>query len=318
MPGQHTWTYDAPSGVWKNHALSKDTFRASIADTKTVQFLKAVDGFGRKQGDTVTLQRVSNLSIPTTGVLSETQRIPEDTISFSTKAVTVSEYGRAVPFTNLSNELSQIEMPDEVNIALQKQMAVTLDIAAIAPMKGTSAKIKAIPTSETAVTFDTDGTPSSQGIANLNYAHIEQIRDYLASTLNAMPYQGSEYFCLAATKALRGVKQDPKFEVWNRYTNAEAKAIGEVGKIEGIRFVEVNNTSVLSGSKGLNSVQGEAVFFGMDAAVMAQVLAPHIRVQSRQDFGRSMAAAWYGILAFDVVWDTANAGEAHIVHFTSS
>lgn len=316
MGQQHTWTYDAPSGVWKSHTLSKNVYRASIADTQAMQFLKTVDGFGRKRGETVTLQRVSNVTVPTSGVLNENQKIPEDTISFSTKAVTVSEYGRSVPFTNLANELSQLELPDEVNMTLQKQMALTLDIAAMQAFK--NAKIKAIPTSGTQITFDTDGTPSSQGTDNLNYAHIEQIRDYLASTLNASPYQGSEYFSMASTKACRGIKQSPEYEVWNRYTNAEAKANGEIGKIEGIRFVEVKHAGALSNSKGLNSVQGEAVFFGMDAAVQAMVLAPHIRVQSSGDFGRSMAAAWYGILAFDLVWDTANPGEANIVHFTSS
>lgn len=316
MPGQFQWALDAPTGVWKNHALSSKVFRASIAETKTMQFVMPVDGYGRKMGESVTLKRVSNLTDPTSAVLVENQRIPEDTISFSTKAVTVSEWGRAVTFTNLSNELSPLEIPDEVEIALQKQMAKVLDKAAMVGFQ--NAKVKAIPTSETQITFDTDGTPSSAGVANLNYSHVEQIRDYLHSTLHAMPYSGDEYFSLAATKALRGIKQDPKFEVWNRYTNSEAKATGEVGKIEGIRFIEVNNTNVLSASKGTGSVQGEAVFFGADPVAMAQVLAPHLRVQSNGDFGRSLAVAWYGILNFDIVWDTANAGEANVVHFTSS
>ena len=29
----HSWTYDAPSGVYKNHALSSDIRMAAIAET---------------------------------------------------------------------------------------------------------------------------------------------------------------------------------------------------------------------------------------------------------------------------------------------
>lgn len=316
MAGQFTWGFDAPTGVFKNHALSDKLYKAAVAQSKTMQFVLPVDGFGRKRGENITLPRVSNLSEPTNGRLSETIKIPEDTISFSTKSITVAEWGRAVAYTSFSNDLANIEIPTAIEQKLQDQMTLTIDKAAMAAFQ--NAKVKAIPTGEAALTFDTDGTPSSAGVANLNYYHVEQVRDYMYSTLFAPPFEGDEYFCLASTKALRGLKQDPKFEVWNRYTNPEAKAVGEVGKIEGIRFIEVNNPNVLSPSKGTGSVQGEAVFFGADAVAMAMVTAPHLRHAIPADFGRSNAVAWYGIAEWDIIWDTANAGEARVVHFTSS
>ena len=53
---------------------------------------------------------------------------------------------------------------------------------------------------------------------------------------------------------------------------------------------------------------------------MAVALDPEMRVELNkgQDFGRNHAVAWYGILEFGIIWDTANAGEARIVHLTSS
>lgn len=319
MAGQFTWTSDV-SGVLKNHALSAKVFRAAVADAKVIQFANSVEGFGRNAGESLTMPRAKNLSEPTSGVLSETKRIPEDTFTLNSKAVTVYEYGRAVSFSAKSQVLLKPNLPGEIEDALRRRMATTLDIAAIAPLKGTSAKVKAIPTGEAAVTWDTDGTASSAGVANLNYYHVEQIRDKMMDTYHVPPFKGDEYFCLASTKALRGLKQDPKFEVWNRYATPENKATGEVGKIEGIRFVEVNNTSVLSNAKGTGSVQGEAVFFGADAFAMATVDPPHLVYETNygNDFGRQHAIAWYGIVGFEIIWDTANAGEARVVHFTSS
>lgn len=317
MAGQFTWTSDV-SGVLKNNALSSKVFRAAVADAKVIQFVNTIDGFGRNAGESITMPRSSNLDEPTSGALAETQRIPEDSFTLSSKAVTVNEYGRAVSFSAKSQVLTKPDLPREIEDALRRRMATTMDKTAIVAFQ--SAKVKAIPTGEAALTMDTDGTASTAATVNLNYYHIEQIRDYLASTLNCPPFSGDEYFCLASTKALRGLKLDPKFEVWNKYTTPEAKAKGEVGMIEGIRFVEVKNTNVLSGSKGTGSVLGEAVFFGADAAGMAVVDAPHLVYETNygNDFGRQHAIAWYGILGFDIIWDTANAGEARIVHVTSA
>jgi hypothetical protein len=51
---------------------------------------------------------------------------------------------------------------------------------------------------------------------------------------------------------------------------------------------------------------------------MAEVLTPEMRAGIPADFGRSKAVAWYGILEFGVIWTTANAGEARIVHVSST
>jgi hypothetical protein len=58
--------------------------------------------------------------------------------------------------------------------------------------------------------------------------------------------------------------------------------------------------------------------FGADACAMAEALTPELRAAIPQDFGRQKAVAWYGILAFDVIWDTGNAGQAKSVHVTST
>lgn len=312
----HSWTFDAPTGVYKNHDMSSKLRMAAIAETKFMQFVRPEPGYGKKQGESITITRVANITVPTSGKLSEAQRIPEDELTLTTIAITVSEWGRAVPFTSLAQDLGMFDIENIIQKKLRDQMALVLDSAAADAFQ--SAQVKAIPTGVSALTFDTDGTASSQATVNLNVYHVEQIRDYMFSTLNVPPYEGDDYIGLVSTKAKRGLVSDPAWEQWHKYTDPSMKFKSEIGRLENIRFVEINNTASLSGSLGAGSVLGEGIFFGEDAVAMAVAEDPELRAEIPKDFGRQKAVAWYGILEFGIIWDTANAGEARIVHLTSS
>jgi N4-gp56 family major capsid protein len=311
-----TWTFDAPSGTYKNHTLSSDLRQAAIVDTKFMQFVKPEPGYGRKKGDTITITRVSNLTVPTDGTLQETQRIPEDVLTITTTGITVVEWGRAVPYTSLSEDLSEFNIENSVQASLKNQMKVVMDNASAAAFK--TGQIKAEQTGVSSVNFDTNGTPSQIATANLNVYAVEQIRDYMYSTLYIPPFEGDDYIGLVSTKAARGVKDDPIWEVWHKYTDPEAKYNAEIGRLENIRFVESPNVNALSSVVGSSSNTGEAVFFGMDPVVMAVAQDPELRAAIPQDFGRQKNVAWYGILQFGIVWTTSNSGEARIVHYTSN
>jgi N4-gp56 family major capsid protein len=298
--------------------MSEKLRDAAIAETKFMQFVSPEPGYGKKMGESITITRVSNLAEPTNGRLVEGQKIGEDALSMSTVAITVSEWGRSVPYTSYAEDLGKFDVSNIVQKELKKQMQLVLDSAAAAPFKSTSAKVKAIPTGVAALTFDTDGTPSSQATVNLNVYHVEQIRDYMFGTLHVPPYEGDDYIGLVSTKGKRGLMSDPAWEIWHKYTDPASKYNSEIGRLENIRFIEIGNANALSGSKGLNGVLGECVVFGEDAVSMAVAEDPHLRLAIPGDYGRQKGVAWYGILEFGVVWDTANAGEARIVHVTSS
>lgn len=313
-----SWVADAPTGTYKNHALSSKLRFAAIAETKFMQFVSPEAGYGKKMGESITITRVSNVQKPTNGRLSEQQRIPEDELTLSTVAITVSEWGRSIPYTSLSEDLGKFDPQSMIQKKLIDQMRLIMDGAAADAFTSSSVKVKAIPTGVAALTFDTDGVASSAATSNLNLFHVEQIRDYMASVLNVPAYADDYYIGLVSTKAKRGLVNDPAFEQWYKYTDSKNKFNSEIGKMENIRFIEIVNTDALSGSLGTGSVLGEAVIFGDDAVSMAVAEDPHLRAMQPQDFGRSKSLAWYGILEFGCVWDTANAGEARIVHVTSS
>ena len=310
------WSFDAPTGVYKNNDLSEQLRKAAIAECKFAQFVKPEPGYGKKKGESVTITRLSNIDEPTDGRLTENQLIPEEDLTLSTIAITVSEWGRAVPYTSLAEDLSKFNVENMIQSKLRDQMKLTLDTAASAAFK--TAKVKAIPTGVSSLVFDTDGTASTVATSNLYVYHIEQIRDYMYGTLHVPPYEGDDYIGLVSTKAKRSVIDDPNFEKWHTYASPEVKFNSELGKLENIRWIEVNHSNALSGSLGSGGVLGEALIFGADACAMAIVADPELRADMPKDFGRKMAVAWYGILEFGIIWDTANPGEARIVHVTSA
>jgi len=311
------WTLDAPSGVFKSHEMSSKIRYAAIAQTKGLQFVKPEPGYGKGRGDTVTLTRISNISEPSnSGRLPEAQRIPEDNLTITTIGITVTEWGRSVPFTSFAQDLASMDLENSVQKKLRDQMQLSLDTGVFGAFK--TAKVCAEGLTSTSIQFDTGGSPTGQATANMQLFHVEQIRDYMHNTLVVPPYEGDDYICLLNTKAKRGLITDSAWVDWVKYTDPTHKYNGEIGRIENIRFIEVNHNTALSNSIGLNGCTGEAVFFGDDGISMAVALDPELRAAIPQDFGRQKSVAWYGILEFGIVWDTANSGEARIVRWTST
>lgn len=311
-----TWTFDAPSGVYKNSELSSELRLAAIAETKFMQFVRPEPGYGKKRGESITITRVANIDEPTNGRIDENERIPQDEVVLTTISITVSEWGRSVPYTSLAEDLGKFDIENIIQRKLRDQMALVMDKAAAAAFK--TAQVKAIPNGASSIVFDTDGTASTTATVNTAMYHVEQIRDYMFTTLNIPPYEGDDYMCLISTKGKRGIVSDPNWETWHKYTDPQAKYNSEIGRIENVRFVEVNNLNALSGTLGAGGVLGEAIYFGQDAVAMAVAEDPELRAEMPKDFGRAKSVAWYGILEFGIIWDTANPGEARIVHVTSA
>lgn len=316
MAGNWQWSADITSGVSRNHALSDALRYASIAETLAVQFAKPESGFGAHMGDTVTIQRIRNTAEPDSAVLSQSGKVPIDQMAMSTRSITVSEFGRGLGFTRLSQLLNHFDTEDAMQKTLKKQMKLTIDTVAFTAMK--ACQIFAAPATSSSLTFTTNGTTST-GSVNMSVDHVKLIRDYLRKTIHCEPYQANTWICLASTKACRGVKDDPQFSDWRRYIQPNmAWYNGELGMIENIRFIEVDHDNALT-EVGSGSVVGEAIFFGDDVLAVAEVEAPELLVGVPGDFGRQRSIAWYGVLGFSNVWgDSASDGEARSVYFTAT
>ena len=318
MAGNFQWTPDITSGVSRNHALSKDLRYASVAETLVVQFARPEPGYGAHMGDTVTIQRIRNIAEPTSAVLSQSGKIPIDTLAMTTRSITVSEFGRGVGYTRKVQLLANFDPENAIQKSLKKQMRLVIDT--VAGTAGKAGQIRFAPTSNIGGTFTTDGgTTPATGTNNLTVAHVKILRDYLRKTLHVDPYQGQIYMVLASTKACRGVKDDPEFHSWRQYLRpGDVFFNGEVGEIEKCRFIEIDHDNVLT-ERGTASAVGEAIFFGDDWLALAEVEAPELLAGIPADFGRQRSVAWFGMLGFQNVWgDSASDGEARSIYVTSS
>jgi N4-gp56 family major capsid protein len=307
--------------VYKDHAISGQLLMVAARQWKFVPFTSKQNSFGKKKGESLTLVYYKPLSDPTTAVLSEDIRIPIDQLAMSTTSITIQEWGRGVEITDLSQQLSVFDPMEAAQKALKDQMQQAMDVAAANEFQSTDAKICYIPTSLTGGTWDTDGTPSTAATANITKNHIGIIRDYMSKDLHVPFYSGETYVGILSTKALRGLKDDKVLEAWNMYLQkGDFLYRGEVGMCESVRFVECNNESALSNNVGTGSVLGEGVVFGEDAVARIEIEFPHLRAQPNYtaDFGRRHAVAWYGTVAFGVMFPTANDREARIVRICSA
>lgn len=312
---QFSWAFDAPTGTYKSHAMSMKLYEAAVANSICLDHVSTAEGYGRKKGETVTLVRVRNIAEPTSADLDELNRIPEDEFDLSTKLITVKEIGRAVPYTSLSEDLSAFDLENPIQSKLKDQMRLVLDTKAATAFK--RAQVKYAPTGAATATITTNGTFGATATANLNFFHVEEIRDYMYDTIHVPPIEGGTYVGMFRTRGLRGIKRDTKWEEWHKYTDPQAKFNGEVGQIEGVRFIESNHSRAFE-NVGTGSVLGEGVVFGQDSVALAEAMTPELRAAIPDDFGRAKAVAWYGILEFDIIWDTGNDGEARIVHVGSA
>lgn len=313
MP-QFTWVFDAPTGSYKNHALSGKIRDASIEVQVFAEHITPEPNFGRNRGETVTITRVQNITEPTDITLSETQRIPEDPFTVTTASITVVEIGRGVSFTSFSDMLSHFDIENWIQKKLRNQLSLGLDTKIATAFKTT--KIKYAVTGAASNNITTNGTFGAASTDNMSLFHVEEIRDFLFDTLH-VPMIGDTYVGIFRTLGLRGIKRDPNWEEWQKYTNPQAKYNSEIGQMEEVRFVETNHNNAL-GKVGTGSVLGEGLVFGEDAVAMAEVFTPELRMGIPQDLGRSHFVGWYGILEYGVPWDTGNAGEAKILHVGST
>lgn len=318
----HDWTFDSDVGVYKNHTISNQLLVTAVAQLKVVQFTSPMSGFGKQKGEYMNIMHVKELPDPTSAELEEGTRIPIDKLEMGNRVIRVVEWGRGVEYTNLASQLGKFDPKSYLQAALQRQMQRAMDTnAAAAFQDGTAVKICFIPTSLSGGTFDTDGTPSTLATHNLTFEHVGVIADYLSGTIHCPPYEGEDFIGLSCRKTLRGLKSDNLWQLVNMYLReGDLFFKGELGKTENIRWVQVDREAAFSNSAGNSTVLGEAVVFGDEGVVRVEVETPQLYADPnyQNDFGRTKAVAWRGILAYSALWATATDGEAKIIRITSS
>ena len=305
------WQFDAPTGTYKNHALSRDIRREAIANAQFMQFLRAESGFGKQKGESVTITRI--LALPLAGRVGETDRLPSGRPAIETKQVSVSQWGFKIPVTEFEKNLSHFNIMDPFQAALRDQITLTMDKMAADAFKLTP--VKYIPT-VSGGTFDTDGTASTVSDRNFGVQDLRRIHDQLSGDLKVPMYKNGKYVAILSTRAARGLKNDPEYKDWLAPHTSEPLVSGKLKDIEGFSIFETNHFDALDNLAGTSTTTGEAVFFGADAAGLVRIQDPEIRAGIPEELGTFREVGWVGTVEAFLVWERASL--ARVIHGTSA
>jgi N4-gp56 family major capsid protein len=306
-----TWTFDAPSGTYQNHALSSDIRRQAIADTQFLRFLRAEPGYGKGKGQSVTITRI--LQLPLATRVGETDRLPSGRPAIQTKQVSVSQWGFKIPITEFEKNLTYYDIMNPFQQMLRDQIALTMDKMSSDAMKLTP--IKYVPTTSGG-TFSTNGTPATTATRNLAIQDLRRIYDEMHATLKCPTFKNGRYVGILSNRAARGIKSDPEYKDWLVFHDNEPFLANRIKDVEGFTLIETNNFNALADLVGNSTVTGEAIFFGADAAGLVRIMDPEIRAGIPEELGTFREIGWVGTIEAFLVWELASL--ARVVHVSST
>lgn len=284
-------------------------------DCVVAPFLRPEPGYGRKQGQSLTITRIGKLG--RAGTVEELQRLPTGRPPITTHAVTVKEWGHKIELTEFETDITHFELEDKLKDALREQITLTVDFMCSTALKLTP--IKFVP-KVASQTFTTNGTPvAGAADRNMNVSDIGVLRDYARQTLKAPPFRDGKYACILSTRAARGIKNDPIYKDWNVFRVEQTKTWikSYLVSFEDVDFYESNNEDAIADLAGASTVLGEALFLCGDPAGLAVIRDPELRVSPKTvDLGRFWELGWVGTQEAFLSWNLAS--NARVIHITSA
>lgn len=291
-----------------------DTLRTSVQPlVKFRQFADAKDftDKGLHKGQTFTWDVYSDVADTAFNTLTETTTIPEDNFTITQGTGTVAERGRAVPYTGFLDDMSKHPVEEIIRKVLKNHCKKELDTSAWNQFKATPLRVVAT-TATDAVTLTTNGTATLTNNVAFGKNHVKAIVDIMKER-NIPSYLADDYIGIAHPTTWRQMKND--LESVHQYTTEGFGMIlnGEIGRYEGVRFVEQTN---IAKETWTNSLSHQAVFFGEDTVAEALCVPEEIRGKIPGDFGRSRGIAWYYLGGMALVQTSAS--QARIVKWDTA
>jgi N4-gp56 family major capsid protein len=261
--------------------------------------------------------------------LTELETMPETNFEIEQGTLTVTEYGNSVPYSGKLDNLSKQPVSEIIHKVLKNDAKKTLDGAAHAQFNATPLTVTPTSgTSTTAVTFEEGGATITNNVA-MGKDHIKAIVDGMKER-SIPPYMNDDYFALGWPTTFRTVKNN--LEDIHKYVETGFTKImnGEIGRYEGVRFVEQTNIAKGGAVDSTtwtfrvadawnNGLSDWAFFFGEDTVAEALVIPEEIRGKIPGDYGRSRGVAWYYLGGFGIVHGPdGDADQARIAKWESA
>lgn len=297
MAGQ-LWSVTTLGGYMYSDELS-DVLRTAVQPlSKFRQFSDAKDQVdkGLHRGQLFTWDLYSDVAVAGTAI-AESQAMPETNFIVAQGTGTVREFGNSVPYTGLLDNLSKHPVQEIINKVLKNDCVRSLDRAAHDQFDLTPLRVTAVGGTSTDSVVVQDTSPGV-GVTTNN---VVLGKDIVKSIVDAMKerniptYDGDDYMAIARPSTWRPLKND--LESVYKYRDEGFRMIynGEIGKYEGVRFIEQTNIPT---EKWKNGKSDWAYFFGEDTVAEGIVIPEEMRGKIPGDYGRSKGIAWYYLGGF--------------------
>ncbi len=314
MSGQ-VWSTNSLGGFMYSDELS-DFLRTELQPmSRFRQFCDIKEGKGKGSGELFNWNIYSDVVTQgsATGI-DETEAMPQTNFTIAQGTLTITELGNSVPFTKKLDDLSKHPVKEVISKVLKNDARKTLDTAAYNQFNATVVTVAPTGgTSTTAVTLEIGGVTITNNVA-MGKGHIKAISDIMAER-DITPFYGDDYFCIGRTTTFRTLKND--LEDIHQHVESGAQLIynGEIGRYEGVRFVEQTNIA----SEGFtNGLSDGAFFFGADTVAEAIVEPEQVRGKIPTDFGRSRGIAWYYMGGFGISHNETDGLQNRIIKWDSA
>lgn len=330
MSGQ-VWSVNTLGGFMYSDQLSNVLRMQLLPTVKFRQFCDAKDATekGLHTGQLFTWNTYSRV-VTGGGQINENVEMPTTNFTVGQASLSVTEYGNSVPYTGKLDDMSKHPVTEIIHKVLKVDAKETLDGAAWAQFNATILQVA--PTggnSATSVTVSVGPTGITNAIA-MNNSHVKAISDAMKE-YNIPPYVDDDYYAIAWPTTLRTFKNS--LEAIHQYveTGFQLIANGEIGRYEGIRFIEqtaiahggavnATNYTFRNPVPWTGGFSDWCFFFGEDTVAEAMVIPEEIRGKIPTDFGRSRGIAWYYLGGFGLVHGatSADAVNARILKWNSA
>ncbi len=309
------WGTNTKGGYMFAPNLSKLMRTAMQPLLRFYQFTEIEKAFGKNMGDEFNWNIFSNIT-DDGAEIPELDKMPESGMSISRGSMTVKQYGIAVPYTGMLDDLSEQPLKPIIKKSLKNNAVKTQERLTHAQFDATLLTVTPASAADaSAVTFETTGTPTVTNNVAMTMAHVGNIVDEMKE--RGIPaFDGTNYGCISRVKTIRPLKTE--LEAVAQYTESGFGRIlqGEVGRsYDNVRFFE--QTEITSESWS-NAKSDAAYFFGDDTVTEAVAVPVEIRGKLPGDYGLDRGIAWYALQGFGIVHNQTGATENRIVKWASA
>lgn len=297
-------------GTLNGHLLTgavRDVYSMEIlyhAQPKLVytQFVDVRTELGKEAGDTIKFVKYNDLH--GNSLLSEVEVIKTTHLSASLIAIEVAEHGFAVKESERLIRTSWDDVVARATMLLGQHYGRTVDGLCRNEFRAAGSQQSVI----------VGGGANRSALAVGDTLDVQSIKDgaeILAT--NKVVKIGGAYVCIVHPHQARGMRDDNEWLEAHKYASPQQIFMGEIGMIEGVRFIETTNTAVIKAVTGAVYVDGEdtdevapvvnadvdayqAQMIGGHGVGWANALPVQLRDNGIEDFGRNRSLAWYSIM----------------------